>query len=119
MMSLAGKTIQIFGIYLWVIGTILLVIPNLLLSILAVPNTEEFWVRIVGMLAILLGYYYWQSAQEEVRAFFQWTVYARATVIVFFVGFAVLRLAPPILMLFGFIDLAGAIWTEWALRKEK
>jgi hypothetical protein len=43
-------------------------------------------------------------------------VYGRALVIVFFVAFVVLGLAEPLLIGFGLVDLAAAIWTALALR---
>jgi hypothetical protein len=39
-------------------------------------------------------------------------------VLLFFIAFVVAGLAPPTLILFGVIDLAGAIWTALALRGE-
>jgi hypothetical protein len=43
-------------------------------------------------------------------------VYGRPVVIVVFAGLVLLRLAEPTLILFGAIDLLGAVWTAWALR---
>jgi hypothetical protein len=37
-------------------------------------------------------------------------------VLVFFVAFALLGLAPPVLVLFGAVDAAAACWTALALR---
>jgi len=38
--------------------------------------------------------------------------------LLFFIAFVVAGLAPPVLILFGVIDLAGAAWTALALRGE-
>lgn len=46
---------------------------------------------------------------------FRWTVHARCAVIVFFLAFVVAGLAKPVLLLFGIVDFAGAIWTWRAL----
>jgi uncharacterized membrane protein YesL len=51
--------------------------------------------------------------------FFRWTVQARAVVIVFFVAFVFLGWVKPVLIIFGAIDLAGAIWTFMALRSSR
>ena len=45
------------------------------------------------------------------------SVYARFSVVTWFVIFVVLEWAPPQLLLFGVIDLAGAIWTYLGLKK--
>ena len=68
------------------------------------------------MLVLLLGFYYLQAARTELTGFFRWTVYARSTVIIFFTVFVLLGYASPALILFGAVDLAGAIWTALSLR---
>jgi hypothetical protein len=46
-------------------------------------------------------------------------VVARALAFVVLCAFALLRIGPPQLALFGVIDLLGALWTWWALRVER
>jgi hypothetical protein len=118
-MSSSAKSIFVFGIYVAVLGVTLLVAANVLLSLFGIPATNEVWIRVVGMLLVLLAFYYVQAAREELTDFFQWTVYTRASVIVFFIVFVVLGLAQPILILCGAIDLLGAIWTGLALRSSR
>ena len=118
-MSNSAKSVFVFGIYLIVVGLGFLVIPNVLLPLFGFPETNEVWIRVVGMLVVLLAFYYIQTARKELTDFFQLTVYARASVIVFFIVFVVLDLAEPMLLLFGAVDLLGAIWTELALRSSK
>jgi hypothetical protein len=43
-------------------------------------------------------------------------VHARVAVLVLFAAFVVAGLAPPVLILFGAVDLAGALWTAAALQ---
>jgi len=118
-MSKGAFSIFIFGLYLGTLGIVLLIIPNVLLGIFQLPSTNEVWIRIVGMLTFLLGIYYILAARKEVTDFFQWTVYVRATVILFFTAFVLLGFVKPILMLLGVVDLLGAIWTATALRASK
>jgi hypothetical protein len=49
--------------------------------------------------------------------FFRWTVYLRSTVIIFFAVFVLLGIASPPLIMFGVVDLLGAIWTGLAFKK--
>jgi len=118
-MSKSAKSMFVFGLYLLVLGAILVLIPNALLRLFFSPPTTEVWVRVVGMLVFLLGFYYFQVARNEVKNFFQWSVYARISVLFFFIGFVIAGLAPPVLILFGVIDAAAAIWTQLSLRSEK
>lgn len=117
-MSRAAKSIFYFGIYVILLGLILVLIPNFLLNIFNVPETDEVWIRVVGMLIIFIGYYYIRAATKEegMTKFFRWTVHTRSLVIVYFIIFALLNLVKPTLILFGGIDLIGAIWTGLALR---
>ena len=118
-MSKSAQSLFVFSIYLFILGLILLVIPNVLLNLFSLPETNEVWIRVVGMLVFLLGFYDFQASKNEMINFFQWTVYARAMVPVFFIVFVLLDFAPPILILFGVIDAVAALWTHLSLQSEK
>jgi hypothetical protein len=117
-MSKSALSVFVFGLYLALLGIVLLVVPNFLLGLFFLPPTTEVWIRISGMLLLFLGFYYTQAARKEMTDFFRWTIYVRATVILFFTAFVLLGLAEPSLILFGVVDLLGAIWTGAALRSE-
>ncbi|RLD67940.1 MAG: hypothetical protein DRI95_03990 [Bacteroidetes bacterium] len=118
-MSKSAKSVLVFSIYVFVLGLILITIPNVLLSVFGLPKTNEVWIRVVGVLVLFLGYYYFQVSRNELKIFFRWSVYARTGLFLFFIGFVLFDLAPPILILFGFADVAGALWTYLSLRSEK
>ena len=115
-MSKAATSILVFGIYLVVIGLGFLVAPNMPLGLFGFPATTEPWIRVVGMLLLILAYYYIQSARNEITDFFRYTVHGRASVIVVFAVMVLLGLAQPMLIMFGVVDLLAAIWTASALR---
>ncbi len=117
-MSKAARSLFVFGVYLIALGLFLLITPNTLITLFGLPETHDVWIRVVGMLVVLLAYYNIQTARKELTDFFRWSVVARATVIVFFVGFVLADLVKPILLLFGGVDLAAAVWTHFALRSE-
>ena len=117
-MSKAARSLWAFGVYLVALGLFLLIAPNTLIGWFGLPETGDVWIRVVGMLIVLLAYYDIQAARTEAMAFFRWSVVARATVILFFAGFVVAGLVRPILLLFGGVDLAAAMWTALALRVE-
>ena len=66
----------------------------------------------------ILGFYYSHAARAELRPFFVWTVIARTSVLLFFIAFVVSGLAPPVLILFGVIDFAAAMWTLFSIRSD-
>ncbi len=114
-MTRAAVSVVVFGFYLLALGVWLVLVPNSLLSLFGVPVVSDVWIRVVGMLALLIGYYYVQAARHGLTQFFSFTVHARSVVIVFFAGFVALGLVKPVLLLFGLVDLAGALWTWRAL----
>ena len=118
-MSKSAFSMFVFGLYVAVIGIIMIVAPNFLLNAISRTSTNEVWIRVVGMLLFYLGFYYTQAARKEMTDFFRWTVYTRSTVIVFFAAFVLLGFARPPLVVFGVVDLLGAIWTGLALRSER
>ena len=115
----ARVSILVFGIYMVVLGLALLAIPNVLLSLFAYPTTTEIWIRILGFIVVVLGYYYIVAARYELTPFFRATIYGRPAVIVCFGAFTLLGMAEPVLVLFGAIDLLGAVWTALALRSSQ
>ena len=118
-MSNSARSVFVFGLYCAVLGIILIVVPNFLLKAIHRPSTTEVWIRVVGMFLIYLGFYYTQAARKKMTSFFRWTVYTRSTVIFFFAAFVLFGFAGPPLIMFGVIDLLGAIWTGLALGSEK
>jgi hypothetical protein len=118
-MSKSAFTVKVFGIYLIILAILLIMVPNMLLSIFGLTETSEVWIRVVGVMAVNMGVYYLVAAKSEAKAFFHASVYTRLLVFIAFSLFAALGLTQPILILFGGIDLSGGIWTFIALRTEK
>jgi hypothetical protein len=117
-MSYAAKTLLAFGIYLLGLGSGLVFVPNLMLGIFRISSTSEVWIRVVGMLLLILASYDILAARAEFRPFFVWSVPLRLSVMAFFLAYVLLGFAPPILLLFAIIDVAFATWTWTALRGE-
>ena len=117
-MSKSALSLFVFSIYLYLLGFVLVVTPDTLLRLFKFPETDGLWIRVVGMLVIILGFYYSHAARAEIRPFLVWTVIARTSVLLFFIAFVIAGLAPTVLILFGAIDFAAAMWTLMALRSE-
>jgi hypothetical protein len=111
-------SVFVFSIYLYILGAVLVVTPGTLLRIFEFPGADDLWIRVVGMLVIILGFYYSHAARAEFRPFFTWTVIGRTSVLLFFIAFVIAEIAPPTLILFGLVDFAAAIWTFFAVRSD-
>ena len=115
-MSNPARSIMVFGVYLSVAGLCFIFIPNFVLPLFGFPATTEVWIRLAGLLTIILGMYFFYSVRYEDRHFFRATVFAR---LMFFTGvtlFVILGWGSAMLIAFGLVDLAGAAWTWLALR---
>jgi hypothetical protein len=110
-MSATALSVFVFGIYLVVIGAGFLIMPNTILPMFRFPKTKEPWIRVMASIVIVLGFYYITSAQNDLTAFFWATVVGRFGILVLFVSLVLAQQAKPMLILFGVIDAAGAVWT--------
>ena len=117
-MSKSAKTVVFFGLYLVGMGLGFLLAPNVLFGMLSLPLTDEVWSRVVGVLALLLAYYYLNAARSELRPFFAWTVHTRIAAFLFFAAFVAANFAGPMLVVLGGVDLLSALWTAATLKRE-
>ena len=118
-MTAAAKSVCYFGFYLYVTGLTLIVMPNFLLTTLQLPATNEVWIRVAGVLAFCIGYYYHRAGAGNIHAFLKHTIPTRIFVFLAFSTFVLLKYVSPVLIVFGAVDFAGAVWTWMALKKEK
>ncbi|MEW6759633.1 MAG: hypothetical protein AB1437_02320 [Pseudomonadota bacterium] len=118
-MSKSAFSAKVFAVYLFIIGPVLVFAPNFLLSLFGIPTTTEVWIRVVGVIAFMLGVYSWVAATHELRPFLEASVYTRFVVFIAFSAFAILKLGSPMIALFGVIDLLGGIWTYFALKADE
>lgn len=117
-MSEVARSLVLFGWYLAGFGGLLVAAPNVALSMFGLPPTDEVWIRVVGVLVLAIAYFNVRLGRAGVVAYARLTVHTRTGVFVFLLGFALTGLARPIVILVGAIDLAGALWTAWALRAD-
>jgi hypothetical protein len=117
-MSKSSFSAKVFAIYLFIVGAVLVVAPNVLLSIFRIPHTSEVWIHVVGVIAFMIGVYAWVAAKHEDKHFLEASVYTRFVVFVAFTTFAAIGLASPMIIFFGVADLLGGIWTHFALKAD-
>lgn len=116
-MTRPGVSMAVFSAYVLVLGAGLVLIPDVLLALFGFPPAD-FWVRVVGLLALALGLYYAYAALKAELPFYRISVVGRSLFFVGITALVVLDVAPPVLLLFGVIDLLAALWTWWALRAQ-
>ncbi len=115
-MSLAAKTLFYFGIWMAVLGSAMIAVPNELLMAFGGRPTQEGWIHIVGTLTVLIAYCCIQSGRQEAREFFRWSVVIRYWVVVSFSYYVLIRGMDPVILIVATIDFICATGTLLALR---
>ena len=117
-MTPAGKSVYYFGFYLMILGITLTSFPNALLSTFQLPETNEVWIRVIGVLVFNIGLYYVFMAPTNNALFYTLSIYTRALILGWFIVFVLIGWAPATLIAFGLADAAGALWTFLAMRNK-
>jgi len=118
-MKMSSISMLVFAAYLFSLGLIFALIPNPVIALFGFPPTNEVWIRILGYILAALAFYYFMAVREHSERFYRWSVYARLPVLPTFAAFVFAGVGPPIILLFGAFDMACAIWTWRALKKEQ
>ena len=117
-MSKSAISVLVFGVYLAVIGLILLLVPNALITPFGIQPTNEVWIRLSGILLMALAVYYTLGAKHEIVVIMKATAFIRLTIIFFFTAFALLKLVSPNIIIFSAVDFLGGVWTLLMLKNE-
>ena len=116
-MSPATRSMVVWTVYVSVLGAVLLFIPNVLLSIFQIEGTDEVWIRIIGILLLGLGVYYWTAIRADFTDLYVMSVWVRWAIVITLIVLA-FAVGPWQLVLFASIDLLGGLWTFLALRTQ-
>ena len=116
-MTAAAKSVGAFGAYLAVLGLGLAFAPNAMLALFRQPPTAEPWLRILGIVATVLGGYYLAAARGEAAIFFRASVWGRAVGAGAFALLVACGIAPAFVLLMAALDAAGAAWTWSSMRR--
>jgi hypothetical protein len=115
-MTPAARSILVYSIYVFSLGATLLLIPNVPLPIVGLPQAADVWIRVAGMTVIFLSILYFTAARNEYREIFVASVPIRFAVVAFFAAFAAAGLAAWNILLLTPLDIVFAVWTWMSLR---
>lgn len=121
-----ARSLLVFGIYRAILGGCLIVAPRLVLHLAGgAPGAggggggggagSEVWLRLVGLLLWVLAFYDVEAARLDLTPFMHVTVLTRYFLLVALAVLVVLHIARPGLLVFGAVELLGAVWTRRAL----
>ncbi|MCX6175171.1 MAG: hypothetical protein NTZ27_10495 [Ignavibacteriales bacterium] len=119
-MSKAGLSVFVFGLYLvFLVGLGFMIMPHFILSIFGLSAGDDIWIRMVGMLASIIGAYYIIAVRKKIEGFIKWTVPLRYYAACFMLLMFVLGKVGSAILLFAAIDAVAATWTFVSLRSTK
>ena len=118
-MTRAGRSLVGFGIYGMFMGAWLLVAPGPMLDFLRTARTTEHWIRLLGMSAIVLGFYYITAGRHDLAVMARASLWGRLAMAAGFSALVALRIAPVLLLGIAGNELLGVLWTTLALRADE
>ena len=117
-MGPAAMSFFVFGLYMTVLGIALVLAPNPLLGLVGIAETTEVWVRVVGVLVVVIGILDVLIAQADLRVVMRWGIYLRSGAAASLVAFAAADLVEPGILIFAAVDALSVAWAVLALRAE-
>ena len=110
-MNALVMSIFVFGIYIICLGLCFIFIPNTILTLFKLEKTNEPWIRVLGLVVAILGFYYLVAAQNDLSIFFWATVVGRFSLFTGLLIMVLVKKVKPQVLILGAVDAAGAIWT--------
>lgn len=110
--SLLGQMAYVFGA-----GLALIFFPNVLLGIFGLPEANEVWIKIMGLLVLTLTIYYYFMAYSGNDTVAMATVYGRLFFCTGLILFVVFGIAELPLIGFALLEIGLALWTWRELKK--
>ncbi|MFN5629094.1 MAG: hypothetical protein ACK48W_07390 [Bacteroidota bacterium] len=118
-MNQTSLSILVYSFYLFLMGTILVLTPNLLLTLFGFAETSEIWIRMLGLFTFTTGIYYFYSSLYNQTAFYKATIVGRLFFFIITVVFVYFLKQSPMLALIGSIDLIGGLCTYLTLNNKR
>jgi uncharacterized protein YjeT (DUF2065 family) len=115
-MTPAARSVFVFGVYVVTVGILVTFAPAAIPRVLQFPPATDEWIRMVGILSLVIGGYDIVSGRSNAEANVRASVPIRVGFAVCCCALVALRLMPPQLLPLAAIDVAGAVWTALALR---
>jgi hypothetical protein len=105
-------------VYVIISGLQLLFVPNFLLGMFGIAPTSEIWIRVLGMLVLVLSIYYYAIYKKGDKEIVRATVQGRLLFCAGLVMFVILGMAPPVLIGFAVAETGLALWSLNEIRRK-
>jgi len=116
--SHAANSLIGFGCYVMLTGAALFLAPNATLDFLRTARTNEHWIRLLGMTAMVLGAYYIVAGRAELTVLARASRWGRIAMATGFASLVAANIAPLLLLGVAGNEMLGVLWTTIALRAD-
>ncbi len=118
-MSRTAKSLVAFGSYAIFMGAWFVIAPGPMLDFLLTARTTEHWIRLLGLSAIVLGFYYITLGRAELALFARLSLWGRIIMASGMCALVIAGIAPVLLLGVAGNELLGVLWTWRALRADE
>lgn len=87
-MPRARRSLRVWAVYVFVLGAVLMLVPNTLLGLFGIAETEEPWIRVLGMTVVVFGFLYTGFTWVDARPGYLATILGRGFAVVALVALA-------------------------------
>lgn len=85
-MTPAARSIYYFSFYVLAAGIPMVLAPQLILEVLGFPVEGLDWIRFLGIVVLIVGYYYFNLGRSGIVPFFRWSVQMRILILPVFIA---------------------------------
>jgi hypothetical protein len=115
-MTPAARSVFVFGVYVLAVGILVTFAPAAVLRLLQFPPAADEWIRMVGILSLVIGAYDVVSGRSNAQANIRASVPIRIGFAAGCCALVAFGFMPAQLLPLAAIDVAGAVWTALCLR---
>jgi hypothetical protein len=105
-----------WGIYLIGLGLALICIPVKTVALFGYESYEDLWIRVAGILSVVLGMYYIQVAKNQIYPLYRWKIIGHVFGMLCMVAFIVEGVADKRMIGTIAVESLACLWTVYAIR---
>ena len=118
-MTKTELSIFMYGLYyIFSIGMPFLLFPHYALGLFGLEAGDDVWIRVLGLMVIIIGAFYIAAVRAGLTPFYPWTIAPRFESSALQILVVALGMAGPALLMFAGFDALTAGLTLWALKAE-
>ena len=104
-------SLMAYGVYEGLVGLSLIFFSPLVLKLVKLSDMNHPWVKVVGILAILVAYYHYLIGYYQIEILYEFTIYGRLFFATSMIGLILTQSVPFRVWPFAVASYLGCLWT--------